>query len=197
MSNMSAHIKDISGMRFGRLIAINVAFVKGGTARWNCRCDCGNERIVNGAELRKGNTRSCGCLALETIASWTKHRRSDESIYNIWRNMKTRCEKPTQPVYHRYGGRGIKVCARWKIFSNFLEDMGERPEGMSLERIDNDGDYCPENVKWATPLEQNNNQSSNVKVTIGDKTMTVAAWSRELGIGRTKIHRMYHKGIWP
>lgn len=116
--------------------------------------------------------------------------------YVSWKAMRRRCYNRSYPDFHRYGGRGIKVCARWRSFSAFLEDMGERPDGTTLERIDRDGDYSPTNCKWATRKEQNRNHAINRLITIGGKTQCVAAWAEESGIGDSTIRNRLATG-WP
>lgn len=107
--------------------------------------------------------------------------------YESWLRMKTRCGNPNSHNYHNYGGRGIRFCERWLTFENFLADMGERPEGKYLDRIDNDGDYCVENCRWATTREQSNNRRTNRLVTFQDRTQTITQWERELGVSRQLI----------
>lgn len=107
--------------------------------------------------------------------------------YAAWANMHARCYRRSSPMYHRYGGRGIAVCKRWHSFENFLSDMGEKPQGKSLERINNDRNYSPKNCRWATSIEQNSNKSSNRFFTYNGTTMTVAAWAKKLGIHPTTL----------
>ena len=127
------------------------------------------------------------------------HTRCDgwmSPTYRVWVAMRTRCNNPNHTLYERYGGRGIKVCDRWNnSFVNFLSDMGERPEEMSIERIDNDKGYCPSNCKWATAREQQNNTSNNVVVSYKNQTHTLAEWSRILGIKHQTIRTRYRRGL--
>jgi hypothetical protein len=153
---------EITGQRFGRLAVIGFAKIDGRRrAHWLCRCDCGNEVVVRGQSLRSGDTQSCGCL--QQFANLKHgHRRSHSPSpeYISWCSMLTRCTNPKATGFANWGGRGITVCERWlHSFANFLADMGLKPSpDLSLDRIDNDGNYEPGNCRWATPEEQNNNQ---------------------------------------
>jgi hypothetical protein len=148
---------DIASQRFGRLTVIEFSKVNSWhEAIWLCRCDCGNETLVAGSSLRTGNTQSCGCL--RRLGSRRTHGRTGTSEYRTWRVMRERCSNPNNKDYKDYGGRGIKVCARWDKFENFYADMGPRPKGLTLGRIDNEDDYYPENCKWETWIEQARNR---------------------------------------
>jgi hypothetical protein len=153
---------DITDQRFGRLTVIQrSANCRQGQARWLCKCDCGNLREVESSHLRRGQTQSCGCLARELLIKRSLrhgHARDKTPTYLTWKSMFRRCTTPTDPAYSRYGGRGIHVCKRWYKFENFLADMGERPPGKSIDRINNDEGYSPQNCRWATALEQTKNR---------------------------------------
>lgn len=125
------------------------------------------------------------------LHGWSRTR-----IYKLWHGMKSRCQDKNNSAYHRYGGRGITVCKRWQKFMNFLKDMGLPPDGHQLDRIDNNGAYSPENCRWATPLEQGQNQRTNRLITYDGQTKTVAAWARETGIHSTSITGRIKSG-WP
>jgi len=163
---------DLTGQRFGKLIVIKcIGQNKWGYYIYLCKCDCGNEKIISGQNLRNGQTKSCGCFQKEiTLKANLKHGHTSNGkrskIYRVWDCIIQRCNNSNNSRYKDYGGRGIKVCWRWsnknpKGFENFYKDVGDPPKGKSFDRTNNNGDYKPGNWKWSTPKEQANNRRNN------------------------------------
>lgn len=190
--------KDLTGQRFGRLVAIrDVGVNKYGKRLWLCQCDCGETKEVLSNSLHACRTLSCGCLQTETrVKNGTIHGLEYTYFSGIYRGIKKRCYNPNSKDYHRYGGRGIKMCDRWLAdIRNFASDMGERTDKkMSIERNDNNGDYEPGNCRWATHKEQMNNTSKCHLFTIGGVTKTITQWSEHFGITRSSMVYRIQRG---
>jgi len=185
-------------MRFGSLVAIELGsprFYKNKMIRvWVCKCDCGTVKEIRQTCLIQG-VKSCGCVTKQnTTKANRKHGFAGTPIYRLWHAMKNRCHHHSCSAYPDYGGRGIKVCERWHDFSNFYKDMGAPPPGMTLDRIDNNGDYCPENCRWASPTLQANNRRSNVKYHTLGGYFTIREISVITGIDDMLIRSRISKG---
>lgn len=182
-------IRDLVGQRFGRLIvtgrATNTPAGSRMKAAWFCKCDCGKNIIVLSVNITYNNTRSCGCLQRELAAQKkTTHGLSKTRLYEIWGGMRKRCENTKTRAYKNYGGRGITVCREWLDFTVFYEwavSNGYK-DNLAIERINNNGDYCPENCTWATPKEQARNMRTNRLLTYNGKTLCINEWAETLSI---------------
>ncbi len=172
--------KDITGKQFGKLIVVGYAGKNDKIHYWICKCSCGGPLIkIRRYNLISGHTRSCGCLVRE-IFHPSIHGMTKTPEYCCWRTMRDRCLNPKCKFYIDYGGRGIKICDRWlESFENFYEDMGPRPSNKhSIDRIDNNGNYCKENCKWSTTIEQCNNRRTNRMIEFNNEIKTLVEWSR-------------------
>jgi len=191
---------DLSGKTFSRWTVLSAFKRVNRRVHWKCRCECGITKFVDSSSLRKGLSQSCGCLSVEIAKSkGLVHGHSGNQVdgskesreYSIWCGIKKRCYNPNAQRWERYGGRGIKMCNDWKMnFESFLRDMGKCPEGMSIHRINNDGDYEPSNCVWSDNFEQANNRSNNVYMTVDDERLTVAQAARKLGINYSRAYKM-------
>jgi hypothetical protein len=186
---------DITGFRFGRLTVLGRAENdKNKNPRWDCICDCGNEKVVYGQSLRGGATVSCGCYRLEVV---TKHGMTGTPEFIVWQMMLQRCFNPNSTGYEDYGGRGINVCEEWaSSFEAFLRDMGERPSSEhTLDRINNDLGYFPENCRWSTPLQQGSNKRNNRIFTVGGSEITFKECCRRFGIKKSTLSNRLNSGM--
>jgi hypothetical protein len=176
---------DLVGRKFGKLTVLERAQEKSkGNTLWLCKCDCGNTSLVQGGSLRGEAVRSCGCLQKEKA---TKHGMEGTSIYLVWASMKARCSDENKEFYKYYGGRGIAVCDRWKDFENFYADMGDRPEGLSLDRIDNNKGYSPDNCRWATNLQQRRNTRINTWLEFNGERRVLTEWAEIVNLSPATI----------
>ncbi len=189
-------MKNLIGQKFGRLSPLKF-FVENKRSFWECKCDCGNFKTVMAQSLTCGATRSCGCLNDET-RRLTKHgackNGKTSPSYKTWDSMVQRCTNPNNRNYHHYGGRGITICEKWLDFAGFLDDMGERPVGKSIERKNNMLGYSKENCVWATQQEQVENRRNNILVTIQGTTQTAAKWADQNGIDRKTVYGRINDG---
>jgi len=209
--------EGLTGQRFERLAVIREIPTKEPNPSrrqkyYLCKCDCGNEKEIRGYSLTSGAVRSCGCLQREAAAKVGKSginirhgacigMRSDnydqnplKGTYESWHGMFPRCEDTNDAGYVNYGARGIKITDSWRDFSNFLKDMGLRPEGLSIERIDNDGNYEPENCRWATTKEQGRNKTNSRLITHGGMTKPISQWAEELNIKVSTLFNRFDRG---
>jgi len=163
----------------------------------DCRCSCGNTKRVLYQGLKRGDTKSCGCYAKEQkVKQLTTHGMYGSRPNKLWIAMKARCNNPNVKFYKRYGGRGIKVCDRWNKFENFWEDMKEGySDELTIDRIDNNGDYCKENCKWSTYKEQANNRRNNRVITVDCITKTLMQWAEATGEKRQTIQSRVKRGM--
>lgn len=180
-------LKDMAGLQVGRLTVLDRGPNYGTKAQWVCLCDCGRTSTIPGYALRGGQV-SCGC---ERSRRHLTHGQSRTRIYWVWKAMHQRCTNTKDRFYFRYGGRGIRVCKRWRSFENFIADMGPRPKRAALDRIDNDGDYSPKNCRWATAQENSRNSARACIIEHKGKSQCIQAWHEETGIPyRTLLSRV-------
>jgi hypothetical protein len=189
---------NLTGRRFGRLVVLGSAgnySYNWKTLLFNCRCDCGTEKAILGTLLRRGLTKSCGCLRHKSPPNRT-HGMAGSRIYQTWLRMIRRCTEKSCRDFPDYGGRGIVVCARWMQFENFFADMGAAPPGKTLDRRNNDHGYQPDNCRWATAKEQANNTRKNHRITALGRTQTLSQWAEEANLRAATIAARIKCG-WP
>jgi len=190
---------DLTGKTFGMLLVVEKGTKRdaSGERAWICQCKCGQEKQVRSWQLRSGKTKSCGCKGNKGVRTHGKSRHSGstgDEIYGVWALMHQRCSDKLLAVYKYYGGRGISVCSRWSSFEAFLEDMGARPDGHSIDRIDVEGGYEPSNCRWATPRQQANNRRNSKYIDFMGLKLTVAEWARAAGLSYSGFARRLAKG---
>lgn len=188
-------IKDLTGRVFERLTVVKLVKTEKGHTHWECICECGKTSISTSCNLIRGNTRSCGCLKLETTATANKtHGMSSHPIYNVWRAMLNRCNDPKNIMYHRYGARGIQVCGEWFKFENFMTDMGVPTGKMDIDRIDNDKGYSKANCKWSTRTENSRNKANSIKIEWNGSVKTLPEWSEIYGLHYKCLYKRFRLG---
>ena len=197
---------DRTGLRYGRLTVLSLdESPPSKSLKWFCRCDCGVEKSVLATGLATGDSKSCGCLALEQSRARNRTHGMSRSRggvgaareYNIWVNIRARCNNPQDPSYPRYGGRGITVCDRWQAsFEDFLADMGAAPsKHHSIDRKNNSEGYNPGNCRWATPTEQGRNKRNNRMLELDGVSRPLIEWVEITGISRSAINVRLRKGL--
>lgn len=188
------HVEQINST-FGKLTVMSRAENdRFGRTQWLCKCECGKEKVVALFRMTNGHTRSCGCIK----GAPKTHGQRGTPTHNTWLAMKQRCNYAECEAYEFYGARGITVCKRWDdSFENFLADMGERPDGMTIERNETNGNYEPSNCRWATMPEQQRNRRTTIKVERDGKTQCIKDWCDELGLGVNRVYGRIRRGALP
>lgn len=190
-------ILDITGRRYGLLVALRRVERDTALSYWECHCDCGATTVVRLATLRNGATKSCGCFksSPEGRKLWVKHGLIHTREYTIWMLMRQRCRNPKSTPYRYYGARGITVCDEWESFERFLSDMGTAPTPQhSLDRRDTAGNYCKDNCRWATKIEQARNTRTNTFYEIKGVRLCLAEWSDITGVPRERASARIARG---
>lgn len=194
--------QSLIGLRFGRWTVLSRAKdYRPGIPAWLCRCDCGKEGVVRAGNLKAGESRSCGCLnrdihAAVCIARNRTHGLSKTPTYRTWQAVVDRCCTKSSSTYAKYGAKGVTICDRWRNdFTAFLADMGERPKGLTIDRIDNAKGYEPGNCRWATMRTQQNNRTNNSRIVHNGMDLTVTQWAHALGLDRHTIYRRLKMGM--
>ena len=188
-------MRNIAGSKFGRLTVVARVGTRRGSVLWRCSCECGKIKDIVSYSLMRGLSLSCGCLQVEaTRQSKKTHGMRHSPTYKVWDAMNQRCRNPNHLYYSRYGGRGIDVCPRWRTFENFLSDMAEKPEGMTIERVNNDLGYSPENCVWSTPAIQSRNKSNNVVLEFNGERRCLTDWVGFNGLTRSAIRGRLKRG---
>ncbi len=185
---------EITGRRFGTLIVVcRDGSNSHGRSLWLCECDCGNRITVRGDALMNHGTKGCGCYRVSHGHNTRKSGRTKPHI--AWGSMVQRCTNPRSSGYHNYGGRGIGVCSEWHNFENFFRDMGKPPtDRHQLDRIDNNGHYCPENCRWTTPKQNSRNRRDNRIICFNGKTQCLSAWAEEIDISAKTLSSRLIRG---
>lgn len=201
-------MKDLTGMKFGRITVVEFSHYykcknSGKRAMWKCICDCGNERVIRGDVLTSGKSRSCGCLQKELASErMIKHSGYGTRLYAVWDSVRQRCNNPNNKAYHNYGGRGIKMCEKWNDFNKFREwafnngyDENAKHGECTLDRIDTNGMYAPDNCRWCTIKQQSNNKRDTIYLEWNGEIKTLSEWSEKTGIKYCTLWKRYSKGL--
>ena len=184
-------MKDISGKKYNNVTVIKpIGKNKENRTIWLCLCNCGNETKAYKNQLEAGHKLSCGCIRGEKLKT---HGMRNHYLYSIWQYMLDRCSNLNHEHYKDYGGRGISVCLEWHDINNFINDMHPRIEGASIDRINNNGNYCKENCRWATTKEQGNNKRDTIFITYKNQTKCITDWADFLGIKRRTIYMRHRR----
>ena len=192
---MPVYAKDLTGQKFNMLTVIErVENAPNGNAQFLCLCDCGNQVIVTGSHLRNNEVKSCGCIA----PGKPKHHESNTPLYKKWKDMLRRCEDPKRPCYANYGGRGIQVCNEWHDYENFRDwtNSTRDDSSLTLDRIDVNGNYCPDNCRWVNQKTQQNNKRNNMYITYFDETHSLSEWCDILNLPYSVIYSRIHLYNW-
>lgn len=187
MENIMSWVQDNVGKRFGKIYTKEIIREKWKKPKYLCVCDCGKEKLIDSGSVKRGAD-SCGCFTSQKITNSNRvHGMSRTKIHSIWKAMKQRCLNPKNQRYKDYGGRGISICDRWLDFQNFYEDVGDYPIGMTLDRRNNDKGYSPENCRWITYRDNNNNTRRSVYVEYKGETKTLSQWCTLLGLNNNAM----------
>lgn len=192
---------DLEGKRYGKLMVVKrMANRDKAVTVWECKCDCGNTTIVTSANLRSGRTKSCGCLrGIVSKQKATTHGMSKSKLYYIWSDIKQRCYQKNNPAFKFYGGRGIKMCNEWfKSYERFMKwaEINGYHEGLTIERIDVNGDYCPDNCKWIQLSEQAQNRRSNILIDYNGESHCLSEWCNIYKVNYYLVYNRIHKNKW-
>ena len=188
---MGKPLNNLQGFQFGSLTVLELGKSQGNGAVWLCQCKCGTQKEIRASDMVQGKINSCGCEHRQRIAkSGTTHGKTNTKTYSIWQAMRNRCNR----IHQDYSCRGITYDERWDSFENFYLDMGEVPEGMSIDRIDVNGNYSKENCRWATREQQANNTRANIFIEWDGKRQTRSQWERELGMRPTTLRSRLRAG---
>lgn len=188
-------VDNLSGQHFGYWTVLQRAEnSQSGSARWLCRCECGKERIVRAQELKRGKSKSCGCHKNDYNRT---HGGKGTRLYECWRHMRYRCSNPNNQAYKDYGGRGIQVCREWQDFAEFKKWAlaNGYTEELTIDRIDVNGDYRPDNCRWVNSKTQMNNRRTTPKYAVGKERLTLSEWSQRTGIPRSTIWNRLRRGL--